>query len=260
MTDLKFAFRQCLKNPGFTAVVVLTLALGIGANTALFSVVNGVLLRPLPFPEQERLVTLWESNPRAGIDQQAVSPPTFADWQRQSHAFEEMAFWTGPMDFNLVTKDASQKVRASYASSSLFHLLRVDPQMGRGFLSEEDQQHGPQSALISHKLWQEYFSADPQVLGRSLTLDTYGRRTYTIVGVMPQGFRFPEDSELWLAAGWNGLPQDRRTGHWLSVLARLKPDVTLAGARAELNMIQSRIAREHSDARAGAGVSVVPLL
>src|SRR5262249_18234386 len=101
---------------------------------------------------------------------------------------------------------------------------------------------------------------DPQVLGRSLTLDTYGRRSYTIVGVMPQGFRFPEDSELWLAAGWNGLPQNRRSGHWLSVLARLKPGMTVTGARAELNMIQSRIAHEHSDARAGAEVSVVPLL
>src|SRR5262249_39537480 len=120
MHDLKFAIRQLLKNPGFTAVVVLTLALGIGANTALFSVVNGVLLRPLPFPEQERLVTLWESNPRAGIDQQAVSPPNFNDWRQQSRAFEELAFWTGPMEFNLVRQDASEKVRASYASSTLF--------------------------------------------------------------------------------------------------------------------------------------------
>src|SRR5216110_1498832 len=173
MDDLKFAFRQLLKQPGFTAVAVLTLALGIGANTALFSVVNGVLLRPLPFGEQERLVTLWESSPAQGIDQQAVSPPSFMDWRAQGSVFEEMAFWTGPTDFNLVTQDGSDKVRASYPSSSLFRVLRVEPQLGRGFLAEEDPPRGPQTAVISHKLWQEHFGGDPQVLGRSLTVDTY---------------------------------------------------------------------------------------
>ena len=126
MNDLKFAFRQLLKNPGFTIVAVLTLALGIGANTALFSVVNGVLLRPLPFHEHDRLVTLWESSPTQGVDQQNVSPPNFADWQAQSRAFEEMAFWTGPTEFNLVTQDGSEKVRASYPSSSFFRVLRVE--------------------------------------------------------------------------------------------------------------------------------------
>src|SRR6188474_1175772 len=125
MNDLKFAFRQLLKNPGFTAVAVVTLALGIGANTALFSVVNGVLLRPLPFNEQQRLVTMWESNPAQGFDQQAVSPPTF----------EDLAFWTGPTDFNLVTQNGSETVRASYPSSTLFSVLRVEPRLGRGFLT-----------------------------------------------------------------------------------------------------------------------------
>src|SRR5215467_12577004 len=113
MNELKFAIRQLVKNPGFTAVAVLTLALGIGANTALFSVVNGVLLRPLPFRQQERLITLWESSPAQGLEQEAVSPPNFADWQTQSSSFEEMAFWTGPTDFNLVTQDGLEKVKAS---------------------------------------------------------------------------------------------------------------------------------------------------
>src|SRR5215469_5733281 len=116
---MKFALRQLLKNPGFTTIAVLTLALGIGANTALFSVVNGVLLRPLPFYQQDRLVTLWESTPAQDIVQQAVSPPTFEDWQRQNTVFEEIASWTGPSDFNLLTQDGAEKVRASYPSSSL---------------------------------------------------------------------------------------------------------------------------------------------
>jgi putative ABC transport system permease protein len=260
MNDLKYAFRQLLKNPGFTAVAVLTLALGIGANTALFSVINGVLLRPLPFHHHEQLVTLWESSPAKAVDQQAVSPPNFRDWQARSTAFEDMAFWTGPSDFNLVTQNGSEKTRASFPSSSLFRALGIEPQLGRGFLPEEDRPRGPQTALISHRLWQERFGADPHVLGRSLTVDSYGLRTYTIVGVMPQGFQFPDDTDLWLAAGWNGLPQDRRGGHWLSTLARLKPGVTFAQARAQMNAVQAQIAREHSGERVGSEVSVVPLL
>jgi putative ABC transport system permease protein len=260
MSELKFAIRQLIKNPGFTAMAVLTLALGIGANTALFSVVNGVLLRPLPFFQQERLVTLWESSPAQAIEQQAVSPPTLCDWQTQNRAFEEITFWTGPTDFNLVTQNGVEKVRASYASSSLFRALRVAPKLGRGFLAEEDRPQGPQSAIISYQLWQQRFGGDPHTLGRSLTVDTYGRRTYTIIGVMPQGFQFPEDTELWLAAGWNGLPQDRRSGHWLNTLARLKPRVTLTQARAEMNGIQAGIAREYSNDRLGSEVSVMPLL
>ncbi len=258
--DIRYGARQLRKNPGFTTVAVLTLALGIGANTALFSVVDGVLLRPLPFPEHQRLVTLWESNPAQGVDQQAVSPPNFADWQAQSSAFEEMAFWTGPNDFNLVTQDGSEKVRESYASSGLFRVLRIEPQLGRGFLAEEDSPQGPQVAVISHRLWQERFGGDARVAGQTLTVDTYGRRTYTVVGVMPPGFQFPSDTELWLPAGWNGLPQNRRGGHWLNVLARLKPGKTLAQARAEMDAIQARMAQQNRGAGMASEVSVVPLL
>ncbi len=258
--DFRNGARMLHKNPGFTAVAVLTLALGIGANTAMFSVVNGVLLRPLPFHEHDRLVTLWEGSPAQGVDQQAVSPPNFADWQAQSSAFEEMAFWTGPSDFNLVTHDGSEKVRESYASSSLFRVLRFEPQLGRAFLAEEDREKGPQVAVISHRLWQERFGGDPQVVGQSLTIDSYGRRTYSIVGVMPPGFLFPSDTELWLPAGWNGLPQNRRSGHWLNVIARLKPGVTLAQAKTEMNTIQARVAQQNPGAGIASEVSVVPLL
>jgi putative ABC transport system permease protein len=258
--DLRFGARVLRKSPLFTAIAVLTLALGIGANTVLFSVVNGVMLRPLPFAEQARLVMLWESDPEHGIEQQAVSPPNFAEWQAQSRSFEEMAFWAGPSDFNLVTQAGSEKVRASYASSSLFRVLRVQPQLGRGFVTEEDKREGPRTAVISHQFWQTYFDGDRQVLGRTLTLDSYGRRTYTIAGVMPAGFRFPDGTELWLAAGWNGLPLDRRSGHWLNVLARVKPGTTLAQARVEMNTIQSRIAHQYPDVRMGKEVSQVPLL
>src|SRR5205814_3732159 len=173
---------------------------------------------------------------------------------------KEMAFWTGPNDFNLVTQDGSERVRESYASSSLFRLLRVEPQLGRGFLAGEDREKGPQTAVISHRLWQERFGGNPEAVGQSLTVDTYGRRTYSIVGVMPPGFQFPDDTELWLPAGWNGLPQNRRGGHWLNVLARLKSGVTLARAKAEMNAIQARVAQQNPGAGVASEVSVVPLL
>jgi putative ABC transport system permease protein len=260
MTELRLAVRQLLKNPGYTAVSVLILALGIGANTALFSVVNGVLLRPLPFPEQERLVTLWESNPPQGIEQQAVSPPNFSDWQAQNSVFETMAYWTGPSDYNRVTPGGLEKTRASFASSELFRLLRVQPQLGRSLLPEDDRKEGPLNAVLSHQFWQEQFGGASNIVGRTFTVDTFGRRTFSVVGVMPPQFSFPEDTEVWLAAGWNGLPLNRRTGPWLNVLARLKPAVTLAQAQAEMNAIQARIAQAHPEQRLGREVSVVPLL
>src|SRR5690349_1228266 len=164
MNDLKLALRQLTKAPGFTAMAVLTLALGIGANTALFSVVHGVLLRPLPFPEPGRLVTLWESSPARGIEQQPVSPPNYRDWLAQQQSFDALAYWTGPFDYNYVTPDGSEKVRASFGSSSLFGLLGVRPQLGRAFQPEDDRPEGLLVAVLSHALWQERFAGDAGVL------------------------------------------------------------------------------------------------
>src|SRR5690242_13755520 len=150
--DLRYGLRMLRRNPGFTLVALVALALGIGANTALFSVVYGVLLRPLPYPGQEQLVMLWESDPEHGIEQELVTPADFAEWQTQCRSFDEMAFWTGQTDFNLVTGDGMEKVRATYASSGLFKTLRIQPQLGRGFLEEEDRRQGPLTAVISHHL------------------------------------------------------------------------------------------------------------
>ena len=262
--DLKFGLRMLAKNPGFTAVGVLTLALGIGANTAIFSVVNWLLLKPLPYPDSGRLVMLWESSPARGFEREKVSGPDFIDWRRQNDAFEGMAFWPGWLDvdeFNLVGADGVEKVKAVYASSGLFSVLGVKPLLGRTFLPEEDQSQGNRVALISHELWQSRFGADPSVLGRNLTVDSYGRRDYTIVGVMPAGFRFPSQCEVWLPAGWLGVRLDeRRSAHWYSVLARLKPGVTLERAKSQMSSIQARIAQDHPGDLIGSQVAVVPLL
>jgi predicted permease len=264
LQDLKYGLRQLRQSPGFTAVGVLTLALGIGANTAIFSVVNAVLLRPLPYMQADRLVMLWERNPAKGIDQEKVSGPDFTDWQRQNRVFDSMAFWpgwVGATEFNLITPDGTERVGGVYASSALFSVLGVRPTMGRTFLPEEDNWQGNRVALISHGLWQSRFGSDPHVLGLTLTVDSFGRRDYTIVGVMPPGFHFPNQCELWLPAGWMGVHiEERRSGHWHSVIARLKPGVTLDQAQLDMSAIQARIAHAHPNDLIGTEVAVVPLL
>ncbi|MHB8654162.1 MAG: ADOP family duplicated permease [Terriglobia bacterium] len=259
--DLRYGLRQLCRNPGFTAVAIITLALGIGANTAIFSVINAVLLRPLPYPDSDRLVMLWERNPARGVEQEKATGPDFIDWRRQNHVFESIAGWLGSEEFNLASPSGVEKVKGVYASSDLFSVLGVKPQLGRTFLPEEDQWQGNRVAVVSHELWQSRFGADPNVLGRILTVDTYGRRSYTIVGVMPPGFRFPGDCDLWLPAGWMGVRlEERRSAHWHSVIARLKPGVMLERARSEMNTIQARIAQEHPNDLIGSQVAVVPLL
>jgi putative ABC transport system permease protein len=235
--DLIFGARLLLKQPGFTILAVLTLALGIGANTAIFSVVNGVLLKPLPYSHPERLVTLWERNPQKGMDQEFVTPPDFDDWKAEQNVFAQMAYWTGDTELNLVQDDGSEKIRASYTSASLFQALGVQPVEGRAFTEEEDKKEGNRVAVIGYELCQRKFGSSSDAIGQTVTLDTFGRRTYTIVGVMPRGFQFPGKSEIWLPAGWNGIPRDRRGGHWIQALAQLKDGVTLEQARAEMNSI-----------------------
>jgi putative ABC transport system permease protein len=257
--DLLFGARMLRKQPGFTLIAVLTLALGIGANTAIFTVVNSVLLRPLPYDEPEHLVRLWESDPRRSVEPQLVAPPNLAEWRAQTHSFEHIAYWSGTGDFNLVNNEGIENARCAYVSSDLFATLRVDPHQGRVFLPEEDQKEGPRVALLGYEYWQRRFDADPQVLGRTLTVDTFGRRVYTIVGVLPPGFRFPNQTEVWLPVGWDGLPRQRR-GPWLSVLARLKDGVPLRQAQTELNTIQASLAQQNPEALIGSQVAIIPLL
>jgi predicted permease len=257
--DLRYGARMLSKKPGFTLIAVITLALGIGANTAIFTVINGVLLRPLPYDAPDRVVMLWESNPRRNIEQQLVAPPHLVEWRQQSRSFENIAYWTGTGEFNLVTAEGSEKANCAYVTSNLFAALRVRPQLGRAFLPEEDQLEGPRVALLSYEYWQRRFAADPQVLGRTLTVDTFGRRVYTIVGVLQPGFRFPNRTEIWLPVGWDGIPRQRR-GPWLSVIARLRDGVTLQQAQAELNTIQARLAAQQPQELLSSQVAIIPLL
>jgi len=177
MNDFKFAFRQLLKNPGFTAVAVLTLALGIGANTAMFSVVNGVLLKPLPYPESDRLVSLFENQSEHGQDFVQLTAPGFTDWREQNTVFEDLAAFQ-PGGFDLTGTGDPARLFGLRASPSLFRLLRVQPMLGRVFTKEEDRFGGERVVVIAERFWQERFQGTADALGKSLTLDG---NAYTVV-------------------------------------------------------------------------------
>ena len=199
MNDLRFAFRQLLKNPGFTAVAVLTLAMGIGATTAILSVVNAVILRPLTYPEADRLVRLHETVPARQVEKVPVAVPNFPDWQQQCTAFEGIAAhqWS---EVNLTGRGAPRRLRGARTNANLFPLLGIGPVLGRLFAAEEEPLGKYFVALMSHDLWQRDFGGDASVIGRALTLDG---DSYTIIGVMPAGSRYPgRGLDLWTPAAF----------------------------------------------------------
>ncbi len=268
--EFRHSIRTLRKSPCFAIAATLTLALGIGANTAMFSVIRAVFLRPLPFPHEERLVILWQSNIENGIARAPVSPADFVDWEAQNEIFEHLGVWPesnyGVVAFNIVGNDQAERVRGVYASSGFFRALGVPPLLGRTFLQEEDRQRDHRSAVVSHSFWQQRFGGDKSILGRTIDVDTFRGGVYTIVGVVPAGFDFPQGTQIFLPmAFWGGGPLPNtdaadRCCAWFSVVARLKPGVTLERARSEMSAIARRISdRHHPESARVTGVGVTPL-
>ncbi|MBA3255723.1 MAG: ABC transporter permease [Pyrinomonadaceae bacterium] len=268
LKDVRYGVRGLLKRPGFTAIAIITLALGIGANTAIFSVVNTVLLRPLPFRAPGELVTLWERNPKQGYEQNPPAAGNFVDWRDQNRVFAQMAIYAPSRKFNLALGDQPERISGAAVSSSLFELLGVRPVQGRTFSSEEEQPGNDQVALISHNLWQRHFAADLNPVGRTITLDS---RPHTIVGVMPEGFQFPGGSgtvlriftpapaELWVPLALDADTLRQRSSHSLNVIGRLKPGVTVEQATTEMDAIQQRLEQQYPTFFIGSNVKLVPL-
>ncbi|MGH9777491.1 MAG: ABC transporter permease [Candidatus Acidiferrales bacterium] len=250
--DLRYGARQLLRSPGFTAVAVLTLALGIGANTAIFSVANAVLLQPLPYKEPDRLVRLWESNPGRNWPFFSASAPNFNDWVQQNQSFEPLAATEGDT-FNLTGDGEPERLLGRRVTGNFFPLLGVEPALGRNFTPEEDQPGSARVVILSHGLWQRRFGADPRVLGRALRLDG---EPYEVVGVLPPTFRFTQGTEVWtpLAIDWNQRGRANRSNHTLLVVGRLKPGVTLAQAQADLEGIAQRLEQQYPQSNSGWGV------
>ena len=250
--DVGYAFRQMWKAPLFTLISVLTLALGIGATTAIFSILDAVVLRPLPFSEPDRLVSLSETTPQAALF--SVSEPNYLDWRRANRSFTGMAA-ISYASLGLVGQGEPVKLHGAAVSASFFPLLDAQPLLGRFFIEDEDRAGaGARVAVLSHHLWQSRFGADPGVLGRSLRLEG---RLYTVIGVMQPRFTFPDWAELWipLAPGTN---MDRGD-HWLDAVARRKQGVSLEQARADLDGIAAQLSQQYPDSNKGWGVRIDPL-
>src|SRR5207249_6564464 len=189
LNDLRYGFRMLLRSPGFTAVAVLTLALGIGVSTAIFSVVHAVLLRSLPYERPERLVSIWEHNPQEGIEQFSVSPANFLTWSQDPQLFDQVAAWQA-QNLTLTGVNEPEQLNCKRVSKGFFQVFGLSPAIGRSFLSEEEQPGHDQVVLLSYSLWQRRFGGDPQVVSQSLTLDG---KSYRVVGVLPAGFRSPDE-------------------------------------------------------------------
>jgi len=263
--DVRYGLRMLAKNPGFTAVAVLTLALGIGANTAIFSVVNAVLVRPLPYRDPGRLAQVNETILPSPSDPYgrrwfAVAPGNFLDWKQQNRVFEEMAVLTWLLDATL-SGGVPETIQAQRVSANFFPLLGVQPVLGRTFSAEEDRPGGEPVVVLSHELWQRRFGSDPSIVGRSLTLDG---KSHTMIGVMPKGFRFfpryaARDAHLWLPCPFENDPPNERDIHRLQSIARLKPGVSIEQAQAEMDTIAYHLALAYPKSNVGLGVNVVPL-
>ncbi len=252
-----------LRSPGFTTVAVLTLALGIGATSAMFSVIDAVLLRPLPYNEPDRLVMVWGKLSGIGLprDQNAVSAPEFIDFQAMNQVFERIAAFTGS-SFNLTVEGGPERVQGASVSASLFPLLRVQPVLGRSFRPEEDQPGRDNVVLLSHGVWQRRFGSDPSLIGKTLTLSG---KVYSVIGILPRDFELPDQAEIWkpIAFDAEALSENRRGDHFLAVVARLKPGVTLAQAQANMDVIARRLQEKNPaqyPPRSGWGVRLTPLL
>jgi predicted permease len=256
--DVRFGLRILRKNPGFTIVAVLTLALGIGANTAIFSVVDAVLLRSLPFRDAGRLVAISETH--AALPELGASAADFADWRTQAHSLQELAAynWTSIGNSTLVVNGGAQEVHAPIISHNLFPILGIAPAMGRNFLAEEDKLGNGPVAILSGELWKNSFASDPNILGRSIALN---QQTYTVVGVLPQDVGFPQGADIWLPLG--NLTKDDFTNrfyHPLLTVGRLADGASVSEARTEMEGIAARLESAYPQTNRGIGVSVQPLL
>jgi putative ABC transport system permease protein len=255
LQDIQYALRTLAKKPGFAAAAVGTLALGIGANTAIFSVVNAVLLRPLPFPNPDRLVLLWEKT--LELPTMMVAYPDYLDWRDQNGVFESLAVYNRYRSVNLTGSGDPERVSAAAVSASFFATVGVQPEIGRGFLSEEDRPDA-RAVVLLHGFFERRFGADKSLVGRTVTLEG---SPHTVVGVMPRGYRYPAGVELLVTVGSLGQEslESRNTHPGLVGLGRLRQGVTLDRARGQMRTIAARLASKYPDSNAGVGVEVAPL-
>jgi len=257
--DLRFALRTLIKKPGYTFVLILALALGIGANTAIFSVVNAVLFRPLPYKNAERLVWIWSTNPRNDIEFEVASAPDYNDWKTQNQSFEEMGAFVSTR-LTLTSNGEPERYDGAYVSDGFFEVLDAQPIIGRTFTPEENKPNSAHVIVLSHGLWQRRFGGDPKIVGDAITING---SPYTVVGIMPAVFKHPRpeanrQAEMWIPLQVDYAKAGRR-GDYLGVIARLKPNVAIEQSRAEIKTIAAQLEQQYPDSNTGWSTLVVPL-
>ena len=256
-SDIQHALRNIAKKPLFYFVVILTLALGIGANAAIFTVVNGVLLQPLPYPHPERLMMVWTHNPRQGFDKDVGTYPNFEDWRRASQSFERMSAYSGASVTLTGSGDPAQ-IRGARVTPEFFETMGVVPLQGRAFSSANGQAGGERVVIVAHGLWMRRFGADASIIGRRIVLNGV---PHEVIGVMPASFAHPADAELWMPLAPVGEFQalfGARGSYWLTIIGRLKPGVTRVAAQSEMDAIAARLEKEYP-ANAGIGIRLVTM-
>ncbi|MPY88421.1 MAG: FtsX-like permease family protein [Luteitalea sp.] len=254
--DIQHALRTLARNPGFTLAAVLTLAIGIGGSSAVFSLINAVLLRPLPFHEPERLVMIWEDASEIGFPRNDVAPANYDAWARENKVFDSVAA-ASHWGVTLAGSQEPEKIQARGVTAAFFPVLGVTPALGRVFRPDEDRPGGPAVTVLSHELWQQRFGGDPTIIGRDILLNN---EPYTVVGIMPATFQFLESYVgLWVPAAFSSEELAISDSHYLTVVARLKPGVSVARAQANIEAINARIARDRPAEARGLRAHILPL-
>jgi putative ABC transport system permease protein len=253
--DLRYGIRMLSKSPGFAAVAILTLALGIGANTAIFSVVDPLIIHPLPFKNLDRLVKVWETIPSRGVDHNEMSLANFVDWRQQSDVFEHLGAYSW-WNVNVSGIEVPERVQGFLVTPDVFTALGVNPILGRTFLPEEEKPGKNHVVMLSYGYWQLRFAGDPGIIGKTLTLNGISR---TVVGVMPPNFNFPPGGEMWAPYPVDPNVPGARQAHFLLVVGRLKPGITRERAQAEMNTIAGRLEQQYPKTNTGWRVVLIPL-
>jgi len=254
LQDLRYGARMLLKSPGFTVVAIIALALGIGANTAIFSVINAVLLRPLAYPKADEIVYFSGVNTAKGISNSNISAPDYVDWTKQNKVFAQMAaFVTGGAI--LTGTNEPERVPRAVVTASFFNVLGVQPVLGRAFLAEEDQPNSQQVAVLSYGLWKRRFGSDANIIGNKITVSG---RIMTVVGVMPAGYEFPEQTQIWTSLRLDA-SDEKRDNRSYEAIGRLKPDVSLEQAQAQISTINAQLAKSYEETNNGWDIKLVRL-
>src|SRR3989442_742362 len=256
LRDLKFSVRSPLKRPALTIIAIVTLAIGIGANTAIFSFINALLLKPLPFPDLDRVGAVWETVPSRGVERNEVTVADYLDWRAQNKTFEQLGIYRW-WSTNLTGADSPERVQGFQVTTNFLDIVGVKPVMGRGFLAEEGEPGKDAVALLTYNLWQRRFGADPNIVNKTVSTNGTVR---TVIGVMPPEFNYPKGAEIYAPLAVSPELARSRGNHSYLGIGRLKPGVSLAGAQADLDTIASRLEKQYPESNTRRGVVIYPIL